>query len=187
MSLYGMMRTGVSGMNAQSNRLGTVADNIANSGTTGYKRSSTEFSSLVLPGGSGSYNSGAVKTTIRHEIGREGALLFTNSATDLSLSGNGFFVVNDASGKQFMTRAGSFVQDKNGQLVNAAGYRLMGYDLSGAGAGRTDPVPITLGGDTIATTPTTRLSLVGNVSTLRDGEHIATDKTLWKWLAASSS
>ncbi|RVA33421.1 flagellar hook protein FlgE, partial [Mesorhizobium sp. M7A.F.Ca.US.001.01.1.1] len=39
MSLYGMMRTGVSGMNAQANRLSTVADNIANSDTTGYKRS----------------------------------------------------------------------------------------------------------------------------------------------------
>ncbi len=41
MSLYGMMRTGVSGMNAQANRLSTVADNIANSSTTGYKRAST--------------------------------------------------------------------------------------------------------------------------------------------------
>ena len=49
MSLYGMMRTGVSGMNAQANRLSTVADNIANSGTTGYKRSSTEFASLIIP------------------------------------------------------------------------------------------------------------------------------------------
>ena len=49
MSLYGMMRTGVSGMNAQANRLSTVADNIANSGTSGYKRSSTEFSSLIIP------------------------------------------------------------------------------------------------------------------------------------------
>lgn len=38
MGLYGMMRTGVSGMAAQANRLGTVADNIANSNTTGYKR-----------------------------------------------------------------------------------------------------------------------------------------------------
>jgi flagellar hook protein FlgE len=43
MSLYGMMRTGVSGMNAQANRLSAVADNIANSDTTGYKRSSAEF------------------------------------------------------------------------------------------------------------------------------------------------
>ena len=43
MSLFGMMRTGVSGMNAQANRLSTVADNIANAGTTGYKRSSTSW------------------------------------------------------------------------------------------------------------------------------------------------
>ena len=53
MSLYGMMRTGVSGMNAQANRLSTVADNIANSSTTGYKRASTQFASLVLPSSGG--------------------------------------------------------------------------------------------------------------------------------------
>ena len=50
MSLYGMMRTGVSGMNAQANRLSATADNIANSGTAGYKRASTQFSTLVIPG-----------------------------------------------------------------------------------------------------------------------------------------
>ena len=51
MSLYGVMRTGVSGMAAQSNKLSTVADNIANVNTTGYKRASTEFSSLILRSG----------------------------------------------------------------------------------------------------------------------------------------
>ncbi|MFC5039441.1 flagellar basal body protein, partial [Tianweitania sediminis] len=60
MSLYGMMRTGVSGMSAQANRLSTVADNIANANTTGYKRSKTEFSSLVVPNTPGYYNSGGV-------------------------------------------------------------------------------------------------------------------------------
>ena len=54
MSLYGMMRTGVSGMNAQANRLSTVADNIANSSTNGYKRAKTEFSTLVIPSRSNS-------------------------------------------------------------------------------------------------------------------------------------
>ena len=62
MSLYGMMRTGISGMNAQANRLSTVSDNIANSSTTGYKRASTQFSSLVLPSSGGAYNSGGVET-----------------------------------------------------------------------------------------------------------------------------
>ncbi len=130
MSLYGMMRTGVSGMNAQASRLGTVADNIANANTTGYKRSSTEFSSLLLANGGGNYNSGAVSTTVRYAISQEGALQFTTSTTDLAINGEGFFVVTDSSGVAFLTRAGSFVPDSEGNLVNASGYTLMGYDYT---------------------------------------------------------
>ena len=62
MSLYGMMRTGVSGMAAQSTRLATVADNIANSGTNGYKRASVEFSSLIIPSSGSNYTSGGIST-----------------------------------------------------------------------------------------------------------------------------
>jgi flagellar hook protein FlgE len=127
MSLYGMMRTGVSGMNAQANRLSAVADNIANSGTTGYKKASTEFSSLVIPSGAGSYTSGGVTTTTRNSITQQGELRYTSSDTDLAVKGDGFFVVQDASGQVFMTRAGSFLPDDEGRLVNAAGYYLMGY------------------------------------------------------------
>ena len=72
MSLYGVMRTGVSGMSAQSNKLSTVSDNIANVNTTGYKRASTEFSSLILKSGSGNYDSGAVETTVRYAISDAG-------------------------------------------------------------------------------------------------------------------
>lgn len=128
MSLYGMMRTGASGMNAQASRLGTVADNIANSGTTGYKRASTEFSSLILPNVSGNYNSGGVTTDVRYAISEQGALEFTSSPTDLALNGSGFFIVQDTNGIPFLTRAGSFVADANGNLVNASGFMLMGYD-----------------------------------------------------------
>lgn len=129
MSLYGMMRTGVSGMNAQANRLSTVSDNIANSSTTGYKRASTQFASLVLPSSGGSYNSGGVETVVRHHISDDGSLRFTTSSTDLALKGNGFFVVNDSSGTPYLTRAGSFVPDAQGNLVNAAGYYLMGNPI----------------------------------------------------------
>ena len=125
MSLYGMMRTGVSGMNSQANRLSTVADNIANSSTTGYKRASTEFSSLVLPSTAGSYNSGGVTTTVVNAISKQGALQYTTSVTDLAIDGDGFFVVEDPSGTSFLTRAGAFVPDKDGYLVNTAGYRLI--------------------------------------------------------------
>ncbi|HEY6632143.1 MAG TPA: flagellar hook protein FlgE [Rhizobiaceae bacterium] len=130
MSLYGMMRTGVSGMNAQANRLSTVADNIANSGTTGYKRSSTEFSSLIIPSTAGNYTSGGVTTTIRTSISQQGDLKYTSSGSDLAINGNGFFVVQNPSGTPVLTRAGSFVPDGSGNLVNAAGFYLMGYSYA---------------------------------------------------------
>jgi flagellar hook protein FlgE len=130
MSLYGVMRTGVSGMNAQSNKLSTVSDNIANVNTTGYKRASTEFSSLILKSGSGNYDSGAVETTIRYAISDPGNYHFTTSTTDLAVQGNGFFVVQDANGNNFLTRAGAFVPDDTGNLVNTAGFQLMGYNIA---------------------------------------------------------
>lgn len=130
MSLYGMMRTGVSGMAAQANKLSTVADNIANSSTTGYKRSRADFSTLVISNAPGVYNSGGVTTTVRYAIAQQGVLQYTTSVTDLAVNGNGFFVVQDAGGTPYLTRAGAFVPDAEGRLVNAAGYYLMGYSLA---------------------------------------------------------
>ena len=49
--------------------------------------------------------------------------------TDLAISGDGFFVVSDPDGTPYLTRAGSFVPDGDGNLVNAAGFKLMGYAL----------------------------------------------------------
>ncbi len=131
MGLYGMMRTSASGMAAQANRLGTVADNIANTSTTGYKRASTEFSSLVLESGNSEFLSGSVETRIRYAISEQGAFKFTTSVTDLAVKGNGFFVVSGNDDQTFLTRAGSFVRDGEGDLVNAAGFKLMGYNLAG--------------------------------------------------------
>lgn len=130
MSLYGVMRTGVSGMNAQSSKLGTVADNIANSNTTGYKRASTEFSSMVLSQGPGKYNSGAVKAQTVYSISSQGPVSYTSSGLNLAIDGNGFFVVADGDGTPSLTRAGAFVVDKEGFLVNTAGYRLQGYPVA---------------------------------------------------------
>lgn len=142
MSLYGMMKTGVSGMAAQSNRLGTVGDNIANSGTTGYKGSKAEFSSMVIPGTPGSYNSGGVNTTIQKTVTTPGALQYTSSGTDLAIEGEGFFVVQGPEGQPVLTRAGSFVPDNEGRLVNAAGYQLLGYSYANG-----EPTPTANGYD----------------------------------------
>lgn len=129
MSLYGMMRTSVSGMNAQASRLSVVAENVANVNTTGYKRISAEFSSLFLNNCPGAYESGSILTSIRNHIGQQGSLFGSNSTTDLAIGGNGFFLVSDAEGRTYMTRAGSFVPNGEGHLVNAAGFNLMGYRL----------------------------------------------------------
>lgn len=160
MSLSGMMRTGASGMNSQASRLSTVADNIANSSTTGYKKASTEFSSLILPSISGQYNSGGVTTNVRYSISEEGPLEFTSSKTDLALKGNGFFIVSDTNGTPYLTRAGSFEKDANGNLVNAAGFTLMGYDYkSGVPApvvnGFDGLVPVNVSWGSLLATPST--------------------------------
>ena len=130
MSLNGTMRTGVSGMNAQANRLSTVADNIANANTTGYKRASTEFSSMILPATNGSYNSGGVETKVRYSISTQGTFSYTTSSTDLAINGDGFFIVQGSDGQNFLTRAGSFTPMDDGTLMNAAGFTMMGYEYS---------------------------------------------------------
>ncbi|RAI00222.1 flagellar hook protein FlgE [Acuticoccus sediminis] len=128
MSLYNILRTGVSGMNAHSYRLATVADNIANANTVGYKRADAEFSSLILDSGPANYQSGAVTANIHYEVTKQGALTYTLSSTDVAVQGAGFFVVEDSKGGHYLTRAGSFVVDgQSGDLVNSAGFALMGF------------------------------------------------------------
>src|SRR5258708_15928988 len=136
MGLYGVMRTSVSGMSAQTNKLTTVADNIANVNTVGYKRAETEFTSLVMPSTNGAYNSGSGASNARRFVTDPGSTTFTTSKTDLAVSGNGYFLVSDTAGNIMLTRAGSFVPDANGDLVNSAGYYLMaapaGSPISGS-------------------------------------------------------
>jgi flagellar hook protein FlgE len=157
MSLYGMMRTGVSGMNAQATRLATVADNIANSGTNGYKKASVAFSSLVVPNAGTNYVSGGISTQVRYDM-RAGNLQYTTSVTDLAIDGSGFFVVQDAAGKPFLSRAASFIPDGNGNLVNAAGFYLMGRSYALGEPGTTT----TYGDYERVTIPTTGLERVAS-------------------------
>lgn len=168
MSLYGMMRTGVSGMSAQSTRLGTVADNIANSGTNGYKKASVEFSSMIIPNSGSSYISGGVATQVRYSISQAGPIQYTTSGTDLAVDGNGFFVVQNSNGQPFLTRAGSFVPDGEGRLVNAAGFQLMGYNYengipSTVANGFAGLEPVQISGQELQATPTTFGTFAANL------------------------
>ena len=168
MSLYGVMRTGVSGMNAQANRLSTVADNVANVNTTGYKGSTCEFSSLILSDWDAAYESGSVLTDVRHNIDEQGGLVGTSSVSDLAISGNGFFMVANPAGTPYLTRAGSFVPDGSGTLVNAAGFSLLGYKLNPDQPavtlnGFNNLTPVSFGGPSLSATPSSLGTIRANL------------------------
>jgi flagellar hook protein FlgE len=129
MSLYGVLRTSTSGMSAQSSRISTVAENVANANTNGYKAVRTDFSSVFVDNNITSYNSGSVNANPHRLISNQGTLNATSSVTDLAVQGSGFFVVRDSNGENVMTRAGSFLPNANGDLVNTAGFALLGYPL----------------------------------------------------------
>lgn len=147
MGLYSLLTTSASGMAAQSAWLNAISDNIANVSTVGYKQASTEFSSLVLSSGlTADYQSGSVIVDPRIAIDGQGALNSTTSTTDLAIQGNGFFIVQGPDSQPVLTRAGSFVKDSAGDLVNAAGYTLLGYPTgkSGVANGFSGLVPVNL-------------------------------------------
>jgi flagellar hook protein FlgE len=157
MSILGALYAAVSGLNANSNALGIISDNIANASTVGYKDTSTDFSSLVTQSGiSGDYSPGGVTSKPLYNIAQQGALQGTSSPTDLAITGGGFFVVDSnaqgaaGNGTTSFTRAGNFTVDANGNLVNAAGLFLQGQHLTAAqNAAIAAGQPPTLGGTTI--------------------------------------
>jgi flagellar hook-basal body protein len=136
LGLLSAMSASVTGMAAQANYLATVSENISNSTTVGYKQADTQFQDLVDQAGVvGDYTADGVTTSVRYNVSEQGNLTGTTSTTDLAIKGNGFFLVKDTSGDIFLTRAGSFLPDGSGNLVNSAGYTLMGYNLASGGAG----------------------------------------------------
>jgi flagellar hook protein FlgE len=170
MSLYGIMRTSTSGMFAQASRLATVADNIANANTTGYKKATCEFSSLLIENcaASSEYNSGSVLIDNRNSISEQGSFQNTTSVTDLAIKGNGFFVVSGVGDKPYLTRAGSFVKNENGELVNAGGFKLLGYKLSAGHPtfsvnGFSDLLPVNIGDLALIARPSTTGQFTANL------------------------
>lgn len=133
MSLYGAMFSGVSGLNAQSQALGIISDNISNVNTVGYKTSKAAFSTLVTRQSLSSYYApGGVRSSPISEIDRQGLLQSSSSPTDLAISGQGFFVVTNsnvpnASAVPSYSRAGQFSTDSEGYLRTPTGHYLNGW------------------------------------------------------------
>src|SRR5690606_5140171 len=94
MSINSALLAGVSGLTANSAALASISQNIANVNTVGYKRTASEFATVVNSQTSGTgYSAGGVKATARQFITQGGQLQRTSSSTDLGIEGAGFFVV----------------------------------------------------------------------------------------------
>lgn len=134
MSFY----TSLSGLKNAQTDLGVIAHNIANAETTAFKKSKAEFADLVAGGANTAPNQirgiGAALSGIKQDFGL-GAVEQTGTATDLSISGGGFFATRNAeSGRPLFTRDGSFEIDENGFLQDGQNNRMQIFELDAAGA-----------------------------------------------------
>lgn len=136
---FAALAAGVSGLQAFSEGVGVIADNITNVNTIGYKESRMRFRTLVTETSAAStYSPGGVQTKTETLVTKQGLAIPTSNATDLSIDGAGMFVVKSATGAQvpgefLFTRAGAFTQDSQGFLKNTAGLYLMGWPTDAAG------------------------------------------------------
>ncbi|MGE6510637.1 MAG: flagellar hook protein FlgE [Halomonas sp.] len=118
----------LSGLNAQSENLKILGNNIANSQTVGFKSSGAIFAD-VFAGASSQVGLGVKISDVRQDF-TAGDLETSGRTLDLAVAGEGFYRVEQASGEAAYTRNGQFSQDNQGFIVNAAGQRLTGYGLS---------------------------------------------------------
>jgi flagellar hook protein FlgE len=179
MTISSSLNAGVAGLNANANRLATIADNIANSATYGYKRAQTDFHSVVINGNSHtSYSAGGVRTTNTRLIDVRGPLIATANATDLAIDGRGFLAVTDASALDSVTGAfpislvttGSFRANAEGVLKTDTGQVLMGWPANSDGSLKTFPrdtmaalEPVSINANQYVGNPTSKMQLGVNL------------------------
>ena len=125
------------GLDAQQTQMDTIANNLANVSTSGFKRSRAVFEDLLYqnmrqPGAqtsqqtqlpSGLQVGTGVRTVATERIFTQGNLQQTSNDKDLAIQGNGFFQVLMPDGTTGYTRDGSFQVDSQGQMVTASGFR----------------------------------------------------------------
>ena len=122
---------GLSGLNAAAQNLDVIGNNIANSGTVGFKSSTASFADVYASSRVG-LGTKVAAITQRFTVGTVNG---GGGEYDIAIDGaKGMFRVTDESGAIMYTRNGEFLVDKNNFIVNAQGYRLTGYPAGAIGA-----------------------------------------------------
>lgn len=192
MSISSSLNAGVAGLAANATRLASISDNIANSGTYGYKRVETEFQSMVInqARGAGVYSAGGVRAMTERVIDQKGAIVASAHPLDVAISGRGFLPVMPSvllgagigDRPMMMTSTGSFRPDAEGVLRTDSGLVLMGWPANSDG---TIPVntrdavgglqPIVLNSNQTSADPTTMMSLGINLPAMATKEGASGD------------
>ena len=139
MGIFGALTTAVTGLKAQSFALENISGNIANSQTTAFKRVDTSFQDLIPDNPPSKQLSGTVIANARATNTVQGDFQSASIGTFMAINGDGFFIVQKPAsfvdsrptfdGSNLYTRRGDFQTDKDGFLVNGAGYYLMGIPV----------------------------------------------------------
>jgi flagellar hook protein FlgE len=140
MGIFDALNTSVGGLQAQSFALQNISGNIANASTTGYKGIGTSFEDLIPDATTPSRQvAGGVTAFAQATITTQGTVSASTVATNMAINGDGFFSVQKStavvdnvpvfSGVTDYTRRGDFQLNANGNLINGAGYYLMGITV----------------------------------------------------------
>ncbi len=166
---------GLSGLNAATSYLDVTGNNIANTATVGFKSGSTQFADVYATSLTGS---GALQVGIGVQVAdiaqkfTQGNTSVTNNPLDLAINGEGFFRINNA-GMVTYTRNGQFQLDKDGYMVNNAGMRLTGYNVSGGQIVQAAPADIQVSFADISPNATSRAGLVLNLDASKSPPGVA--------------
>jgi flagellar hook protein FlgE len=152
MGIFDALNTAVGGLQAQSFALQNISGNIANASTTGYKGIDTTFEDLIPDATTPNKQvAGGVTAFAQATITTQGTVSVTTVGTNMAINGDGFFSVQKPSsvvdnspvfnGVTDYTRRGDFQVNANGNLVNGAGYYLMGVAVDPKTGNPTGNVP----------------------------------------------
>ncbi len=166
--------TALTGLESNNTALNTIANNLANMSTVGYKDQTDQFSTLFYQQLNNGVN-GGVQVGVGTQVATtetdfsDGSPTATTQATDMALQGNGFFVIDD-HGQQELTRAGDFVLNTTGDLQTTSGASVMGYPAANGsitvGSG-VQPIVLPLG-QTMASKQTGTMNVQANLDASAD-------------------
>jgi flagellar hook protein FlgE len=167
----GSFATPLSGLTSAQQQLQSVSNNLANIDTDGYKDQTLTFSDIFAQAGVTNGSGDPLQTgsgvTVSSTTSNftEGNLNATNIASNMAISGNGFFITQGANGTQDYTRSGDFTTNNAGQLITPSGQLLLGYPaVNGVVSSLATLQPLQVGSVTSPAVASTTVGITANLN-----------------------